>query len=181
MNYYFDNFAFNSQSLILTKAGESLTIRHNESRLLVYFLENPEAVLSKDVILENVWPGKVVSEQAVFQAISNLRVLFGDNAIKTFPKKGYQWQISFESRLPQAAVEESLAQQSTSGNYRWFKSRSLMVLIVLGCFFTVSWPWSFLEILLLSNNQSTLLFNHLFLIPLIQKIVILPDNCRMQF
>lgn len=136
MNYYFDDFVFNSQSLVLTKAGESLTIRHNESRLLAYFLENPENVLSKDAILENVWAGKVVSEQAVFQAISNLRALFGEDAIKTFPKKGYQWQIPFKSSLPQTGFKESI-QQSNAGNYLLFKSR-FSALVVLGCLLTIS-------------------------------------------
>lgn len=133
MNYYFDHFVFNSQTLVLTKAGESLTIRHNESRLLVYFLENPQAVLSKDAILENVWAGKVVSEQAVFQAISNLRTLFGDNAIKTFPKKGYQWQFSLQPNSTQViALDEPAVQQRSTRNYRLW---SFSALIILGCLF----------------------------------------------
>src|SRR5690606_6411306 len=30
----------------------------------------------------------------------NLRTLFGDEAIKTFPKKGYQWQIPLRENVP---------------------------------------------------------------------------------
>lgn len=101
VDYYFTNaqphlFRFNSQSLLLLKDGQTLAIRNNEAKLLAFFLANPQQVFSKDAILENVWAGKVVSEQAVFQAISNLRSLFGDEAIKTFPKKGYQWQIDVQ-------------------------------------------------------------------------------------
>lgn len=101
MDYYFTNaqfnqFQFNDQSLLLLKDGQALAIRNNEAKLLAFFLANPQQVFSKDAILENVWAGKVVSEQAVFQAISNLRSIFGDGAIKTFPKKGYQWQIDLQ-------------------------------------------------------------------------------------
>jgi DNA-binding winged helix-turn-helix (wHTH) protein len=133
VNYYFDHFVFNSQTLVLTNAGESLTIRHNESRLLVYFLENPQTVLSKDAILENVWVGKVVSEQAVFQAISNLRSLFGDDAIKTFPKKGYQWQLPLQPNSPQVIeLDEPAVQQRSIRNYRLW---SFAALSILGCLF----------------------------------------------
>jgi DNA-binding winged helix-turn-helix (wHTH) protein len=94
MDYYFSDFHFNSLSLLLSKNGQPLAIRNNEAKLLAFFLAAPEQVFSKDAILENVWAGKVVSEQAVFQAISNLRNVFGEDALKTFPKKGYQWQLA---------------------------------------------------------------------------------------
>lgn len=96
MDYYFNNFQFNGLNLLLLKEGRPFPIRNNEAKLLAFFLANPHQVFSKDAILENVWAGKVVSEQAVFQAISNLRTLFGDEAIRTFPKKGYQWQLPLQ-------------------------------------------------------------------------------------
>ncbi len=133
MNYYFNHFIFDSQTLVLTKAGRPIAIRLNESRLLAFFLANPEQVFSKDAILENVWAGKVVSEQAVFQAISNLRTLFGDDAIKTFPKKGYQWQIPLQPNSTHVvALEEPPVQQPSTRHYRLW---SLAALIIVGCFF----------------------------------------------
>lgn len=106
MDYYFLDFHFNSQTLILTRVGQDVAIRNNEARLLAFFLAAPEQVCSKELILDNVWSGKVVSEQAVFQAISNLRALFGDGAIKTYPKKGYQWQVELASdAVPIPATE----------------------------------------------------------------------------
>lgn len=100
MDYYFNNFKFNGLSLLLAQNGQPLPIRNNEAKLLSFLLANPGQVYSKDAILENVWAGKVVSEQAVFQAISNLRNLFGEDAIKTFPKRGYQWQIPLLAAEP---------------------------------------------------------------------------------
>lgn len=94
MRYKIKEFEFDSVSLVLTKNDEAISIRHNEAKLLALFLESMEKVLSKEDILSHVWQGKVVSEQAVFQNISNLRNLFGSHAIKTFSKRGYQWQLS---------------------------------------------------------------------------------------
>jgi DNA-binding winged helix-turn-helix (wHTH) protein len=110
MRYSFNDVVFDSERLILSKQDEIIPCRPNEAKLLALFLAEPQTVFSKDNILDRVWAGKVVSEQAVFQSISNLRSLFGEEAIKTFPKKGYQWQVtacvleSVSSALPE--VEE---------------------------------------------------------------------------
>jgi len=96
MRYRFNEFEFDSESLILTKAGDSVAIRHNEAKVLALLLQETDKVFSKEEILSLVWQDKVVSEQAVFQNISHLRSLFGNEAIKTFPKRGYQWQLAAE-------------------------------------------------------------------------------------
>ncbi|WP_286266141.1 winged helix-turn-helix domain-containing protein [Thalassotalea atypica] len=93
MRYKFDNFEFDSTSLILKKHDEPLAIRHNEAKVLKLLLEHSDDVFSKEDILSHVWQDKVVSEQAVFQSISHLRSLLGNQAIKTFSKRGYQWQL----------------------------------------------------------------------------------------
>jgi len=96
MRYKFNEFEFDSTHLLLTKNGEALAIRHTEAKVLAVLLEKIETVLSKEDILSHVWENKIVSDQVVFQNISNLRNLFGNEAIKTFPKRGYKWQLSTE-------------------------------------------------------------------------------------
>lgn len=97
MHYRFNNFEFDNTSLVLKKDGEVLAIRHNEAKVLKLLLEHPDNVFSKEDILSQVWQDKVVSEQAVFQSISHLRSLLGNHAIKTFSKRGYQWQLNIDS------------------------------------------------------------------------------------
>ena len=97
MRYRFTNFEFDSTSLVLKKNGETLAIRHNEAKVLKLLLEHSDNVFSKEDILSHVWENKVVSEQAVFQNISHLRSLLGNQAIKTFSKRGYQWQLKIDS------------------------------------------------------------------------------------
>ncbi len=82
MRYSFNDFEFDSTSLVLKKSGELLSIRHNEAKLLKLLVEHADTVLSKEDILSHVWHDKVESEQAVFQNISHLRGLFGNQAIK---------------------------------------------------------------------------------------------------
>jgi len=97
MRYRFNECEFDSESLILTNNGKALAIRHTEAKVLAVLLEQRDTVLNKDDILNHVWQNKIVSEQVVFQNISNLRSLFGNNSIKTFPKRGYQWQLNTET------------------------------------------------------------------------------------
>ena len=107
MRYKIKEFDFDSDSLVLMKNGEPISIRHNEAKVLALLLENLDTVLSKESILSAVWQDKVVSEQAVFQNISHLRILFGNHAIKTFSKRGYQWQLSAETPADTLSLTES--------------------------------------------------------------------------
>lgn len=64
-------------------------------------------VVSRDTLLEAVWHGKVVTEESLTRAISELRKALGDKAntpsyIQTIPKKGYRLlcnpaPVSFQS------------------------------------------------------------------------------------
>ena len=108
MKYKFLDFEFNSTNLVLSQNGYDIAIRHNEAKLLALMLSQPERVFSKENILAQVWQDKIVSEQAVFQNISHLRSLFGNGAIKTFSKRGYQWQLALNTDLdviPEATTE----------------------------------------------------------------------------
>ncbi|WP_370981336.1 winged helix-turn-helix domain-containing protein [Agaribacterium sp. ZY112] len=93
MIYLFDNFRFDSNKLTLYKDDKIVDMRSNEASLLAFLLSAPDTILSKQDILDTVWKNKIVSEQVVFQNISNLRARFGEAAIKTYSRKGYQWQI----------------------------------------------------------------------------------------
>ncbi|AOW78224.1 transcriptional regulator [Colwellia sp. PAMC 20917] len=119
MRYRFNDFEFDSTSLVLKKNGQTLAIRHNEAKVLKLLIEHSDNVFSKEDILSHVWQDKVVSEQAVFQNISHLRSLFGNQAIKTFSKRGYQWQLKVDSIHPdtektQSVLSSSISHQQTS-------------------------------------------------------------------
>ena len=104
MRYIFKDFEFDSSGLVLSKNSEAVAIRHNEAKVLALLLADTDKVLSKEEILSRVWQDKVVSEQAVFQNISHLRNLFGNEAIKTFPKRGYQWQLAVKTFTAQQPI-----------------------------------------------------------------------------
>jgi len=106
MIFSFKHFQFDCEQQILRKNGNTCTFNEKPAQLLTLFLREPDKIHNKADILEYVWPDRVVTEQVVFQNISYLRALFGNDAIKTFVKKGYQWQ------LPLTTMAEELSHDS---------------------------------------------------------------------
>ncbi|MDC5706729.1 winged helix-turn-helix domain-containing protein [Vibrio europaeus] len=80
----------------LTHARTQHTKKLNgpECRLLTVLLANQGKVVSKQELMANVWPNRVVSEGSLTQSIAQLRLAFGDSGkeqkyIKTVPHQGY--------------------------------------------------------------------------------------------
>lgn len=93
MIFNFGDFQFNSKTNILTKYGQVIHLNEKPACMLSLFLQEPDKIHSKSDILDYVWPNRILTEQVIFQNISYLRAKFGDSAIKTFSRKGYQWQL----------------------------------------------------------------------------------------
>lgn len=136
MRYLFKEFEFDCSNLVLKQNGKDVALRNNEASLLALLIKSSDKVLSKEDILSQVWEGKVVSEQAVFQNISHLRSILGGDAIKTFPKRGYQWQLSFkqasnataEDLSPNSPSPESL---NTTPSFSFRKIHWLFIVLVM--------------------------------------------------
>ena len=124
----FKSFKFDPKQQLLFKAEQPVALTAKQAKLLRLFLDQPTAVLSKDDILDQVWDGRAVSEQVVFQNISALRTLIGAEAIKTFPKRGYQWQIPLVVANPKSGQSEG--RPSAKGG-AWRHGAFLMSLIAV--------------------------------------------------
>ena len=64
--------------------------------LLNFFLQHPNILLAKDVLIEKVWPAEEGTDAAVMRAVGALRKVLGDDVrspsyIATVSKKGYCW------------------------------------------------------------------------------------------
>lgn len=94
--YQVNNFIFDTASRLLLIEKSSKELDPKVADLLTYFLKHPNRVLTREEILDNVWEGRVVTDNTLTWSISQLRKAFEDNAsepsfIKTVPKKGYQF------------------------------------------------------------------------------------------
>lgn len=85
----------------LVKLGDqSITLAPKAMDLLVVFCESPGQTLSRDALLESVWPGRYGADVALSRTISELRKSLSslglDNVIKTVPKRGYKLTANAE-------------------------------------------------------------------------------------
>ena len=61
--------------------------------LLVALIEQRDRVVSKDELLEQVWPGVVVEENNLQVQVSTLRKILGPGSVSTVPGRGYRFTL----------------------------------------------------------------------------------------
>jgi eukaryotic-like serine/threonine-protein kinase len=122
--FQFGEFQIDARARTLRREEEMVTLNFRAFDVLLYLVQNPGRVLTRNELLENVWQDTYVDENNLAQSISALRRVLeekpGSNSyIVTLPGKGYQFVapvrvVSQESLtdLPDAA---SVASQGPGG------------------------------------------------------------------
>ncbi len=84
--------------------------------LLLALIEHRERLVSKNELLDIVWPGLVVEESNLHTQVSTLRKLLGAQAIATIPGRGYRFAAALDAggeALP--ATDSPVAAPARSG------------------------------------------------------------------
>ena len=94
--FRFGDFELDPARRSLTRSGELLALNSKTFDLLCRLVENHGTVVTKDELLEQVWPGQFVEENNLTVQISALRKVFRDKGsahpiISTIPGKGYSF------------------------------------------------------------------------------------------
>jgi TolB-like protein/Tfp pilus assembly protein PilF len=87
----------------ITRAGATIHLEPKVMEVLVCLAQHPGALLSKEKLLQTVWPETFVTDDVLTRCISELRRVFEDDArepkiIQTIPKRGYRLLV----RVPPA-------------------------------------------------------------------------------
>src|ERR1700704_5713895 len=85
----------NPTSCEISRDGDSARVEVRTMRLLVCLVEHAGEVVSIDQLLNEVWPGVIVTQDSVYQSVASLRRLLGDDPkqptyIATVPRLGYR-------------------------------------------------------------------------------------------
>lgn len=94
--FQFGDFLVDPLSRTLRRHEEAVTLNRRAFEVLIYLVQNPGRVVSRDELLKNVWPDTFVDENSLAQSISALRRALeekpGDNSyVITLPGRGYQF------------------------------------------------------------------------------------------
>jgi TolB-like protein/DNA-binding winged helix-turn-helix (wHTH) protein/Tfp pilus assembly protein PilF len=139
-------------------AGLRVTVGGDESRLearvmlvLVYLAEHAGRVVSRAELEEQLWPGRIVTEDSVTKTIAKLRRVFRDDArnpqiIETLPKSGYRL-IAEVSRPGSESLRTATSPEITRAikvrkkgpRLTWIAGIGAVMLLLLGFWFTLGW------------------------------------------
>ncbi len=130
--YLFGDFVLEGAKRRLSRreSSEPITLTAKTFDTLLYLVEHREEVLSKDRLLNAVWPGVVVEENSLTQSVSALRQVLGETPgtnryVATIPRQGYRFVAEVtEADAPAAGSPtpqriERRAPESTPPRGRW--------------------------------------------------------------
>ncbi len=94
--YRFGQFALDPRKRTVSRAGSPLALTPKAFDVLLFLVQNPNRLVTKEELLQAVWGDTFVEEGNLTQYISHLRKALGDNSedtrlIVTIARKGYQF------------------------------------------------------------------------------------------
>jgi Tol biopolymer transport system component/DNA-binding winged helix-turn-helix (wHTH) protein len=99
--YEFGGFRLDGSECLLLRDGEVVSLTPKAFDLLKVMVERPGQLLTKEELLQAVWPGTFVEGNNLADNISKLRKVLGDGDngkrfIETVPKRGYRFSAPVE-------------------------------------------------------------------------------------
>jgi len=112
--YRFGPFQVDRAAYRITRDGRPLDLTPKLLDLLLLLLDNAGSLLTKEALLDALWPGANVTDNALTQAVSELRQAIGDDAgapryIRTVARRGYRFVAPVEPAAADAPADPPLA------------------------------------------------------------------------
>jgi TolB-like protein/DNA-binding winged helix-turn-helix (wHTH) protein len=99
----------------ISRDGEAVRVEVRTMRLLLCLAEHPGEVVSIETLLDQVWPDVTVTPDSVYQAVTSLRRLLGDDTknptyIATVPRLGYRMVAPVSPQPANSQIANSATQ-----------------------------------------------------------------------
>jgi len=161
--YLLDGVEIDAAQVCLRREGKEQHLRSRAFQVLLYLLEARDRVVTKNELIDRIWPDTSVTDNTLEQCLAEIRRVLGDNSrqprfIKTIPRAGYRFigaveeingkRAALDDRPPTATTldkpQQTLAPQAGS-NFSWrsilFASAALMIaLVAIGTWYLKSLP-----------------------------------------
>jgi len=115
---HFNDITIDTHNQLLTRDNETINLAPKVYDLLIYFCQNHHRVISKDELMDQVWTGTLVTENAISRTLVKVRKALNDDSknpvfIITVPKKGYRMIVDF---IPSEQTSENASAISSNQN-----------------------------------------------------------------
>ena len=119
----------------LRSDGELIDVQPKVFDLLVYLIEHRDRMVDKDELLDNIWPGAVVTESSLSQAIRKARSIVGDDGnrqqvIRTMHRRGFRFVAPIEIVATQSAPAPASATEAFTTDGRLYYAIAGMVVFI---------------------------------------------------
>jgi DNA-binding winged helix-turn-helix (wHTH) protein/Tol biopolymer transport system component len=97
---HFADICIDTHNQLLYRQGETIHLAPKVYDLLIFLCQNSHRVISKDELMEQVWSGTLVTENAISRTLVKVRKALADDPknsryIITVPRKGYRMVVDF--------------------------------------------------------------------------------------
>ncbi len=150
----FSGYELNLSSRTLCRVGNGETVRlsHSETLLLQTLVAAPGKTISRETLLVQCWPGRIVTQSSLNVAVKNLRQAFeklgGDSLITTDPGKGYLLRSDERSAAIESKPLEAIYEAGLNGD-ELIKSKKYLffgLAFVLGALVTFYTLFMYIEL-----------------------------------
>src|SRR5215211_6514503 len=142
MTFEFGPFRLDEPARVLRLEERELLLQPRVFDLLVYRVHSRAHVVSKDELLDTLWPGVTVTDNSLQRAVSTLRGVLREggmeDAIRNFPRAGYRFCLDPETaetaaddeiepteKAGDTATHELEAARHAAAEHRWKDAASL--------------------------------------------------------
>lgn len=124
MIYRFLDFELDTTREMLCRGDVEIALEPRAYALLCHLVENRDRMVSKDELIEQVWDGQIVSDDAIFTAVKAARRAVGDDGVqqsvvKTLRARGFRFVAPVRPLAPARGAdpvgEDAAAEEKTDG------------------------------------------------------------------
>src|SRR5258708_7386924 len=120
-SYRFGQFVLDSRKRTVSRADSPVSLTPKAFDVLLFLVQNPNRLVTKEELLEAVWGDTFVEEGNLTQYISHLRRALGGNSedprlIVTIARKGYQFTADVPLAEAADTAIQTAVQVSTAGS-----------------------------------------------------------------
>lgn len=122
-----------SQEALLDAQGRPVDLRPQAWQVLRHLAIHAGRLVTKEELLAAVWPGVVVTDDSLVQAIGNVRRALGEaghRSVRTVPRRGYML-VADPAIGVQAPVEGEATRAGPGRTWPWVSGALLVVLLVI--------------------------------------------------
>ena len=108
-SYKFGPFLVDGGAYRLLRDGQNIPLSPKIIDLLLFLAARPSVLVSKDDLFRALWPDVAVTDNALTQAVSELRQALGDDPanptfVQTVARRGYRFIAPVEAVVPASAA-----------------------------------------------------------------------------